>query len=157
MSQENVEIVRRAFDSINRGDVDAALEAAADDFEMDWSNSIGPLKGVYRGRPEVLRLWRSFLDAWDSLQWDPEEIIDVDEFRVIAVNHVRMSGRGSGADVEAIGVQLWTIREGEALSIKLYQSKDEALEAAGLQGVGDVAGEREDPSALSPSARRRSG
>jgi hypothetical protein len=66
VSQENVEIVRRAFDSINRGDVDAALEAAADDFEMDWSNSIGPLNGVYRGRPEALRLWRSFLDAWDS-------------------------------------------------------------------------------------------
>ena len=68
MSQKNVEIVRHAFDAINRGDADAALEAAADDFEMDWPNSIGPLKGVYRGRQEVLSLWRTFLDAWDSFQ-----------------------------------------------------------------------------------------
>jgi ketosteroid isomerase-like protein len=132
MSQENVELVRRAVDSINHGDLDAALEEAADDLEVDWSNSIGPLKGIYRGRQEVLKLWRSFLDAWDSLQWDPEEIIDVDESRVIAVNHLRMRGHGSGVEVDAVGVQLWTIREGKARSLKLYQSKAEALEAVGL-------------------------
>ena len=50
MSQENVEIVRRVFDAVNRGDFDAAMEPAADDFVLDWSNSIGPAKGVYRGR-----------------------------------------------------------------------------------------------------------
>ena len=31
MSQENVDIVLHALDSINRGDIDGALEAAADD------------------------------------------------------------------------------------------------------------------------------
>ena len=133
MSQENVEIVRRVFDSINRGDVDGALDAAADDFEMDWLNSIGPLKGVYRGRREVVKAWRSFLDAWDSLNWDPEEIIDVDQSRVIAVNHVRMRGRDSGVNVDAVGAQLWTIGGGKVRSMKLYQSKAEALKAAGLQ------------------------
>ena len=125
-------MVRRVFGSINRGDVDGALESAADDFEMDWLNSIGPLKGVYRGRREVEKAWRSFLEAWDSLSWDPEEIIDVDESRVIAVNHVRMRGRDSGVDVDAAGAQLWTIGDGKIRSLKLYQSKAEALEAAGL-------------------------
>ena len=48
MSQENVEIVRRIIESNNRGDIDAALVEAAGDFEMDWSNSISPLKGTYR-------------------------------------------------------------------------------------------------------------
>jgi ketosteroid isomerase-like protein len=133
MSRENVEIVRRAFESINRGDVDGALDAAADDFEVDWSNSIGPLKGIYKGKERVRGLWSAFLEAFDAVRWDPEEVIEVDESRVIAVNHVRMRGRGSGVDVEAIGVQLWTISEGEAQSIKLYQSKAEALEAVGLQ------------------------
>jgi ketosteroid isomerase-like protein len=133
MSQENVEIVLRALDSINRGDIDGALEAAADDFEMDWSNSIGPLKGVHRGREEVMKFWLSFLDAFDSLQWVPEEIIDIDESRVIVVNHVRMRGRSSGVRVEGIGAQLWTISDGKSRSVKLFQSKAEALEAAGLR------------------------
>jgi len=132
MSQENVEIVRVAFDSINRGDVDGALEAAAHDFELDWSNSIGPAKGVYRGKAQVRELWTSFLEAFDELRWEPEEIIEVDESRVIVVNHVRMRGHESGVGVDAVGAQLWTIREGKARSVKLYQSRADALEAAGL-------------------------
>lgn len=132
MSEENVEFVRRVFDSINRGDVDAALEAAADDIQADWSNSVGPLKGIYRGKEQVRELWTSFVEAFDELRWDPEEIIEVDDSRVIAVNHVRMRGRESGVEVDAVGAQLWTISEGKSRSLKLYQSKADALEAAGL-------------------------
>ena len=99
---------------------------------MDWTNSIGPLKGVYRGRRGVLELWTSFLSAWESVRWDPEEIIEVDETRLIVLNHVRMRGRGSGVQVDATAAQLWTITDGKARRIKLFQSKAEALEAAGL-------------------------
>jgi ketosteroid isomerase-like protein len=133
MSEENVELVRRVFDSINRGDVDAALEAAADDIQADWSNAVGPLKGVYRGKQQVRKLWTSFVEAFDELRWDPEEIIEVDDSRVIAVNHVRMRGRESGVEVDAVGAQLWTISEGKGRSLKLYQSKADALEAVGLR------------------------
>ena len=42
MSQENVEIVRAAFDALNRGDMDAVLKDAAPDFELDWSRAVGP-------------------------------------------------------------------------------------------------------------------
>ena len=71
MSEENVELVRRIFDSVSRGDVDGALEPTADDFVMDWSNSIGPARGVYRGKKQVRQLWASYLDAFGLLQWNP--------------------------------------------------------------------------------------
>jgi hypothetical protein len=132
MSEKNVELVRGTIDLFNAREIDQALDGVPDDFEMDWSNSIGPLKGIYRGRQEVMRLWTSFLDAWDEVQWDPEEVIEVDETRVVVVNHVHMRGRGSGVDVDAIGVQLWTFKAGEAQRVKLYQSKAEALEAVGV-------------------------
>ena len=45
MSQENVEIVRGAFEAINRGDVDAALKDAAPGFEFDFSRAFGPQHG----------------------------------------------------------------------------------------------------------------
>jgi ketosteroid isomerase-like protein len=130
MARENVELVRHITDLFNRGEVGRALESAQQDLEIDWSNSIGPLKGIYRGREAVLEMWESFLDAWEELRWDTREIIEVDDARLIVVNQVRMRGRGSGVDVEATGAQLWTIREGKASGIKLYQSKAEALEAA---------------------------
>lgn len=133
MSQENVELVRRTTDLFNAREIEQALDGVHDDFVMDWSNSIGPLKGIYRGRQGALKLWSSFLDAWDAVQWTPEEITDVDDTRVVVVNHVRMRGRGSGVDVEATGVQLWTIKAGKVQRMKLFQSKAEALEAARLE------------------------
>jgi ketosteroid isomerase-like protein len=129
MSRENVELVRRVYDAVNEGGVDAALEFAADDCVWDWSNSIGPAKGVYRGKEQVRQFTASFVDAFDEVRWDPEEIIDVDHARVIVVNHVRMRGRGSGVEVDAVGAQLWTITDGRVQSVKLYQSKADALEA----------------------------
>ena len=132
MSQENVEIVRRAFELWNRRDVDGALEIAADDIAMDWSNSIGPAKGVHRGREEVRKFWMSFLDAFESMHWEPEEVIELDPSRVLIATHLRARGRGSGVEVDASGAQLWTVKDGQLQSVKLFQSKAEALEAAGL-------------------------
>ena len=63
MSQENIEIVRATIEAINRGDLDQALEAAHEDFEADWSNSIGPHRGVYRGRERARGLFGFFLEA----------------------------------------------------------------------------------------------
>jgi ketosteroid isomerase-like protein len=129
MSQENVELVRRAIDSINRGRL--AVETA-DDFEMDWSNSIGPLKGVYRGLEQVNDVLQSFREAWDQLRWEIQEVLDLDGERVLVVNRIRMCGHTSRVEVQATGVQVWTIRNGKLGSVKLYQSKAEALEAMGL-------------------------
>lgn len=72
------------------------------------------------------------MEAWENVRWEPEEIIDLDDARVLVVSHVRMRGRASGVAVDATGVQLWTIKDGEATSVKLYQSKSDALEAVGL-------------------------
>jgi ketosteroid isomerase-like protein len=130
MSQENVEMVRRVIDSINQGCL--ALEDASDNFEMDWSNSVGPLKGVYRGEEQVNEVFRSFQEVWDRLRWDIQEVIDLEGGRVLIVNRVRMRGRTSRVEVEATGIQLWTIHDGKLASVKLYQSKLDALEALGL-------------------------
>jgi ketosteroid isomerase-like protein len=132
MSQENVEMVRRAIASVNRRDFHRALEEADDDFEMDWSNSISPQSGVYRGRERVHEIYASFRDAWDELRWDVQEVVDLDEARVLVVNRIRMRGRTSGVEVQATGAQVWTIRNGKLGTVKLFQSKADALEAVGL-------------------------
>jgi ketosteroid isomerase-like protein len=129
MPGENAELVRRVYDAINRGDIDAAQEVGADDGVWDWSNSIGPAKGVYRGKQQQREFWTSFVEAFEEVRWETEEIVEVDESRLIVVNHVRMRGRGSGVEVDAVGAQLWTIADGEVQAVKLYQSKAEALEA----------------------------
>ena len=55
MSQEHVEIVRRAFDALNRGDLSGAMKDMAADFVFDFSRSMSPERGVY-GREDIPRL-----------------------------------------------------------------------------------------------------
>lgn len=132
MGQENAEIVRRNFDSLNRRDIDAALRGLADDFEMDWTNSMGPMRGAYRGRDEVRAVWVSFIEAFELTRWHLEEIVDIDESRLVATTRISVRGLGSGAEAEATGAQLWRFSAGRAVSAKLYQSQQEALAAAGV-------------------------
>jgi ketosteroid isomerase-like protein len=131
MPQENVEVVRRIIDAINRADIDAVVESATEDFVMDLSSSRGLLSGIHRGGEQAREAVEAFLEPWDSLRWEPE-LIELDADRVLTVNAFQMRGRGSGVDVNASGASIWTIRDGKAAAITLYQSKDEALEAAGL-------------------------
>ena len=132
MSQENVEIVRRILEAINRRDIHAVVESATQDFVMDWSNSLGLLSGVYQGRDQAREAFQSFLEPWDSIRWEPEELIDLRDDRVLTVSGIQMRGRGSGVEVKASGASVWTIRNGRLAAISLYQSKAEAVEAAEL-------------------------
>ena len=66
-----------------------------------------------------------------TVYWDPVEVIDIDDSRVVVVNRSQMRRRGIYAD--EIEAQLWTVRGGKAERLKLYQSRSETLEAAGLR------------------------
>ena len=49
MSQEHVELVRRAVEALNRGDLSGAIKEMAADFVFDFSRSMSPERGVYGG------------------------------------------------------------------------------------------------------------
>ena len=131
MSQENVETIRAVWEAINQGDLDAATAHLPADFVADWSESLAPESGVYRGRDEVRRAFAWTTESWSELEYFEDEIIDAGD-QVVRVGGVRARGKGSGADVMAQGAQLWTFHKGTPVSVRLYQSRDEALEAAGL-------------------------
>jgi len=129
---ESVDVVKRAIDVVNRADFDALTNLFTPDFEFDFSNSRGPMSGVYRGRDGAREFLTSFFEPWAEVEFDPREMIELEDGRVLAVNTVRARGHGSGAEVAATGASIWTIRNGEVAALKLYQSRAEAVEAAGL-------------------------
>jgi hypothetical protein len=51
---------------------------------------------------------------------------------VITVTVVRGRGQGSGIGIEGTGAVLWKLRERRVLRAKLFQTREEALEAVGL-------------------------
>jgi ketosteroid isomerase-like protein len=133
MSQENVELVRRSTDAISRRDLDGWLETWTQDAVLDWSNARSFDAGVYRGHGEIRAFAEGFLATWDEVRF---EIVDgpreVEDGLLITENVAYLRGR-DGIEVQARSAWLITIRDGEQTSLTLYQTKQEALEAAGLQ------------------------
>ena len=132
--QDNLAAVRHAIDAFNRADLDAVLDASTQDFEFDFTNSRGPLSGVYRGLEEAREFLTSFFEPWAALEVETEEFVKLEDDRVLTVTEIRTRGQGSGAEVNATGAMIWTIRDGELAAAKMYQSKAEALEAVGRGG-----------------------
>jgi taurine dehydrogenase small subunit len=126
---ESVEVVRRVVEALNRADIDAVAESVSQDFELDFSNSRGPMSGIYRGPAGIREFTKSFFEPWASIEFQPEEVIELADGRVLGVAQIRAKGHESGVAVSARGANVWTIRDGKVAAVKLYQSKEEALEA----------------------------
>jgi ketosteroid isomerase-like protein len=128
MSQENVEVVRRAIEAFSRRDLDA-IESHPD-VEVDWSRSRGVEAGIYRGREETRRFWSTFYESFDRIVAVPEELIEHGDY-VIVRDRTRLWGR-DGIEVEARNVGLVTVRDGLILRWRLCRDRAEALKAVGL-------------------------
>jgi uncharacterized protein len=131
MSAENLQLVRSGYDAWNKRDVDGVLSFLHP--EVDWRGYPHiPEAGTLRGRDEV-KLWLDrFLDAWEELDVEVTDLIDADD-RVVALVAFTARGRGSGAVVEGgVDAHVWTIREGKAVAVQMYQGTREALQVVGL-------------------------
>ena len=130
MSQENVEIVRRAYELLDSGDLAAALERLAPDLELDLS-SLYPDAPVLHGVDELLRWFYS--GPWGgSARLHAERFFDVDDERILVFVRVTATGEGSGVPVELRDAHELTIRNALVVRCKVHADRDAALEAAGL-------------------------
>src|SRR4051794_33857542 len=71
MSRENVEIVRRSYAAFNRGDWDAALEAARPEIEWRLHGDLGiDAPPLVPGREGVRAQWADFFEVWEDHRMD---------------------------------------------------------------------------------------
>ena len=131
MSQENVEIMRRALDAYSRHDLDEAFREVHRDVELDWSRSTGLEARVYHGLQASRSFWSTFYETFDQVTNYPEEFVDHGE-HVMVVIKSRLVGR-DGIEVETHSVQVATIRDGLIVAWRLYRTREEALKAVGLE------------------------
>lgn len=131
MPQENVEIVRRAFQAFNDRDFDAMLSDWADDIEMRLHGGFAELMGTeFRGHDGI----RTWADEWVEnlgVHAEIERIAEADD-RVVVIARVVGSGGASGAPVTLRGGQVYSFRDGLISAVDNYYDAGEALEAVGL-------------------------
>jgi ketosteroid isomerase-like protein len=128
MRQENVQLVRRAYEEWSRGDFSAGDVFDADvEFDMvDW-----PGRDSSRGIEEMARAWQESLAAWDDFRAEPTDFIETGPY-VVVPTHVTARGKGSGALVAADTATVWTLEAGKVVRLALHWDVAAALEAVGL-------------------------
>jgi len=129
MSQENVEIVKAAYDASNREDWDAFFKDMAPGFEVDLSRAVGPWRGVF-GLDQSRRVLGEFNETWESARLEPHEFIEAGDL-VVVPGTLHVKGRG-GIEVVSRGAYVWAIRNGAIERVTLYQERQDALEDLGL-------------------------
>jgi ketosteroid isomerase-like protein len=122
------EIVRRALEALNAGDVEAFVTVCDADFRLDMSDRVlNP--AVYEGHDGIRAFYAEVLDVWESFTWEPIEMHELDNL-VVAVLHSRGKGRGSGVELDRHSAMLWRVDQGRALSLTFYRDPDAALATA---------------------------
>jgi ketosteroid isomerase-like protein len=132
MSEENVEVVRRFIDAINRRDADDWAAAVAPELEFQ-SLFVGIEGRTYRGPESGRRYFGDLADAWDTFHVEIEETVDLGGDRVLASVRYQGRGKASRADTEAHAWGINVVRGGKVVSVQTYLNRDAALEAAGLR------------------------
>ena len=133
MSQENVDLARRAWELASLGaDDEVALYLAPD---VEWHHNTGlgtPMEGIYHGREEVLAFFRALRESFGTLRFDASEVRELPSGEVLSFGHIYAEGRGSGASATTSFGAVTEIREGLTVRQRFWMSRDAALEAAGL-------------------------
>jgi ketosteroid isomerase-like protein len=129
MSQENVAVVKEAYDVLRHSGVDAFSDYWADDIE--WHTMRSQWFGPHAGRAYLQEL----LDLFDGFTTEPLELIDAGDDRVVI--YLRYGGRSrrGGVDIppEYFAIVI-RVRRGKIAQAVEYGTKREALEAVGLSG-----------------------
>jgi ketosteroid isomerase-like protein len=134
MSQQNVEIAKRAVDAFNRRDVDTLFaELATPDFEWFPALTMALEGGGYRGREGVEEFAADTRENWEEMQTVPEEFRDLGD-RVLLLGRMQGRGKGSGAQVDAPIANILDFRGGRIWRSRVYFDRAEAVLAAGLEG-----------------------
>ena len=126
MSEENVELVRRAIESINRGGLEAAIEVVDDfcapDAELRAVGRLPDLGRVLRGREALKGYWAQLFGTFDNYRTEADEFIDAGD-AVIVVARLTARGRGSGAEITNRIVLMYGLRDGKMTYLDAYRTK----------------------------------
>ena len=115
MSQENVEILRRAYAAFNRHDWDAALEAVHPDVEWHQITQF-PDRAIYRGRDEMRdRFWnQQLVEQFGDFRIEVEEFVDAGD-HVVMLGQIIATGSASGVPIRLRVVNALEMHDGKII------------------------------------------
>jgi ketosteroid isomerase-like protein len=131
MSQEDVEVVRRAYEAANRGDIETMISLAQPDVVLVPLRSA--TEGAFQWHDGIRKYFRDTAQVFDAFGFDFREFRDLGENRVLFVGEVWIRGKESGVTTRSPSASIVWLRDGKAVRLEDFGTPERALEAVGLQ------------------------
>ena len=130
MSQENVEVVKRAIAAVNDRDIDRYLADCTEDIEL--RTPLAPIGGVYEGPDGIRRFFVDIQDMSPDFRLDLESVEAIGADRVLAFLQITASGRSSGIPTANATANVYDLVDGKIRRVRIFLNRQEALAAVGL-------------------------
>jgi ketosteroid isomerase-like protein len=127
MSQENVDVLRRGYAAVNRGNLEELLESIHP--EVEFTSLIAEAEGeVFHGHDGVRRWWEQVVIPLGGLNGEIEEVRDLGEDTLLA----RVAGtyRPRGVEVHQTVWNVVRFRDGKATGWEFFRTEEEAVKAS---------------------------
>jgi uncharacterized protein len=131
MSQENIEIVRNAFDAFTRGDLEGVLRLCDENIVITQPPELPGVSPQQRGHNGMLEAFGIWPEQWDDYQIEILRIADPGDY-VVVTTKTKGRGKRSGVEVEMEFSLVFTVRDEKIVEWQIFMHEDQALEAAGL-------------------------
>jgi ketosteroid isomerase-like protein len=136
MAEGNVQLVRRGFQALREGDVEALIPLIHPEFEATTPPGLAAEPDTYRGPEGIRRYFESFYEAMDRVRFEADDFIPVGE-RVVVPLTLRARGRTTGIETAQKVVQIWDIKDETAYRVEVYATLEDAM-AAARGGAGEA-------------------
>ena len=93
--------------------------------------TVGSERGT-RGIEERLAFQRTWIAEWGGFKFDPDELVDFGDGRLLLIGRVHGSGLTSGAGFDNEWAGLFTFSNGRVIREQIWFNHADALEAVGL-------------------------
>ena len=131
MTDDNIEIVKRGFEALDSGGVEAMIELLDPDFEATVPPELSVEPDTYRGHEGMRRYFAAF-EGLEDVRFEFVEAVAAGD-KVVVTMILRAKGTDTGIPVEQLGHQVWTIRNEKAVRVEAFASKADALASAGIE------------------------
>jgi ketosteroid isomerase-like protein len=131
MSQENVDLVRAAFDAFERDDMDGVLSLCDPEIEITQAADLLGAPQHQHGHAGMLEAFAVWPEQWDDYRIEVISMTDLGD-QVMVNQMSRGRGKDTGVAVEMLFTFLFLVRDGKITEWRIFTREDEALKAAGL-------------------------
>jgi ketosteroid isomerase-like protein len=128
-SRSNVELVYAALAAYQRGDQDELRGLMDPDIEVHGESGLINA-GTYHGFEGFLEWIAEWEEAWDPVNYELLEPIEIGESLLVVPVHTVGRGAVSGVEIDSVFGWLYEIRDGRSTRFHVYVTVDRALEVA---------------------------